>query len=76
MLGSVPETRHATVSKSNMGFVLMGEILEKIMHKNNRMTRLIILMVFFVDMWFQNSFSHGKILTKDVLHPVSVCLSL
>lgn len=58
------------VSKSNMASVLMGEILEKIMHTNNRMTNL---MFFFVDVWFQISFSYGKILTEDILPLVSVC---
>lgn len=73
MLGFVPETRSTLVSKSNIASVLMGEILEKIMHKNNRITYLIILMFFFVDVWFQISFFHGKTLTKDVLSLSGSC---
>ena len=73
MLGSVPEKRNILVSKPNMASGLMGEILEKIMHKNNRRTYLIILMFFFVDVWCQISFFHRKILTKDGLPLVGVC---
>lgn len=50
MLGSVPKTRNTIVSKSTMASILKGEILEKIMHKNNRMTYLIILMFVFVNL--------------------------
>lgn len=67
VLGFMPETRNTLVSESNIASVLMGEILEKIMHKNNRITYLIILMFFFVDVWFQISFFHGRTLTKGVL---------
>lgn len=50
MLGSVPETRNTIVSKSTMVSIPKGEILEKIMNKNNRMTYLIILMFVFVNL--------------------------
>lgn len=73
VLGFVPETRITLVSKSNIASVLMGEILEKIMHKNNRITYLIILMLFLVDVWFQISFFHGKTLTKGVLSLSGFC---
>lgn len=73
MLGSVPETRNTLVSKSNIASVLLEEILEKIMHKNNQITYLIILVFFFVGVGFQISFFHGKKLTKDVLPLSGFC---